>query len=141
LRQSKAAAPAYVIAKNVQGKACMQDEFEATNACVYEMEKRLEERFVEVRTDVSLATAECRQQTVSEAVRTGKLQLDNLQDRLTSRIQGLPLRHICNQLYRLRMSHAAACPLCVSCLQVCLLLSRPVQKFLGYWVRWQCDAV
>ena len=80
----------------------MQDEFEATNACVYEMEKRLEERFVEVRTDVSLATAECRQQTVSEAMRTSKLQLDNLQDRLTSRIQGLPLTHTCNQLYRLR---------------------------------------
>lgn len=68
--------------------AQLQDEFEATNACVYEMEKRLEERFVEVRADVSLASAECKQQTVSEAVRTTKLQLDNLQDRLNSRIQG-----------------------------------------------------
>ncbi|DBA74957.1 hypothetical protein WJX77_011846 [Trebouxia sp. C0004] len=66
-----------------------KDEFEATNACVYEMEKRLEERFVVVKTDVSLATAECRQQTVSEAVRTGRLQLDNLQERLTCRIQGV----------------------------------------------------
>ncbi len=99
----------------------MQDEFEATNACVYEMEKRLEERFVEVRTDVSLATAECRQQTVSEAVRTGKLQLDSLQDRLTSRIQGLPLTH---HLDRLCMCHAATCPMCGSRLQVCLLLSK-----------------
>ncbi len=120
----------------------MQDEFEATNACVYEMEKRLEERFVEVRTDVSLATAECRQQTVSEAVRTGKLQLDNLQDRLTSRIQGLPLTHTCNQLYRLRMSYkSAACPMCVSRLQVCLLLSQLARKLLGYRVRWQCDTM
>lgn len=58
------------------------------------MEKRLEERFVEVRTDVSLATAECRQQSVSEAVRTSKLQVDNLHDRLTTRIHGMyPLTH------------------------------------------------
>ena len=70
--------------------AQLQDEFEATNACMYEMEKRLEERFVEVRADVSLASAECKQQTVSETVRTTKLQLDNLQDRLNSRIQGKP---------------------------------------------------
>jgi len=48
----------------------LQEEFEATNACVYEMEKRLEERFVEVRADVSLATAECKQQTLSEVVYT-----------------------------------------------------------------------
>ena len=122
----------------------MQDEFEATNACVYEMEERLEERFVEMRTDVSLATAECRQQTVSEAVRTGKLQLDNLQDRLTTRIQGLPLTHICNQPCRLQMSYkpcAAACPMCGSLLQVCLLLGKLEQKLLGYQVRWQCDTV
>jgi ketosteroid isomerase-like protein len=120
------------IAKNVEGKPCMQDEFEATNACVYEMEKRLEERFVEVKTDVSLATAECRQQTVSEAVRTGKLQLDNLQDRLTTRIQGVPLTNICNQLYRLQTSCAAACPMCGSRLRVCLLLrklERKLQRF------------
>ena len=55
---------------------------------MYEMEKRLEERFVEVRADVSLASAECKQQTVSETVRTTKLQLDNLQERFNSRIQG-----------------------------------------------------
>lgn len=66
----------------------LQDEFEATNACVYEMEKRLEERFVEVRADVSLASAECKQQTVTEIARTSKLQLDSLQDRFNNRLLG-----------------------------------------------------
>lgn len=66
----------------------LQDEFEATNACVYEMEKRLEERFVEVRADVSLASAECKQQTVTEIARTAKLQLDSLQDRINNRLLG-----------------------------------------------------
>ena len=66
----------------------VQDEFEATNACVYEVERRLEEQLAEVRSDVSLASAECRQQALTEAVRTSKLQLDNLHDRLITRIQG-----------------------------------------------------
>ena len=50
----------------------------------------MEERFVEVRTDVHLATAEWRQQTLSEAARSSKQQLDNLQERLATRIQGAP---------------------------------------------------
>ena len=75
----------------------MQDEFEASNACVYEMEKRLEERFVEVRSDVSLATAECRQQTLNEAVRSSKVQVESLHARLTARIQGMPPNsHTCH---------------------------------------------
>lgn len=76
------------ISSLLQSWTLLQDEFEASNACAYEMEKRLEERFVEVRADVSLATAECKQQTLSEVVHTTKLQLDNLQERFTNRIQG-----------------------------------------------------
>lgn len=68
----------------------MQDEFEATNACVYEMERRFDEKLAEVRSDVSLASAACRQQALSEALRTSKLQLDSLHDRLTTRLQGTP---------------------------------------------------
>ncbi|KAL3133626.1 hypothetical protein ABBQ32_008144 [Trebouxia sp. C0010 RCD-2024] len=66
-----------------------KDEFEASNACMYEMEQRLDERLVEIRTDVRLATGACRQQALSEAVRTSKLQLDSLHDRLITRLQGV----------------------------------------------------
>ena len=76
----------------------MQEDFEATNATVYEVEKRMEERLTEVRTDVSLATAECRQGALSEALRSSKLQLDSLQDRLTLRIQGILHFHMFTSL-------------------------------------------
>ena len=54
------------------------------------MEQRFDERLAEVRSDVSLASAACRQQALSEALRTSKLQLDSLHDRLITRLQGIP---------------------------------------------------
>ena len=82
----------------------MQEDFEATNATVYEVEKRMEERLTEVRTDVSLATAECRQGALSEALRSSKVQLDSLQDRLTLRIQGTLHFHMFTRLSLTRTS-------------------------------------
>ena len=57
---------------------------------MYEMERRIDERLVEMRSDVRLATGACRQQALTEAVRTSKLQLDSLHDRLITRLQGNP---------------------------------------------------